>query len=84
MTRLLFDSHLDLAWNTASFDRDLTLTLEQMCDEERFDDRQAYFVATRPSRFLNCEERESPSASQPCCPAAALNMFANRHTIVAT
>jgi len=35
MTRLLFDSHLDLAWNTASFDRDLTLTLEQMCDEER-------------------------------------------------
>lgn len=36
MTRLVFDSHLDLAWNTASFDRDLTLTLDQMCDAERF------------------------------------------------
>jgi membrane dipeptidase len=35
MARLLFDSHLDLAWNTASFDRDLTLPLELMCAEER-------------------------------------------------
>lgn len=30
MTRLIFDAHLDLAWNTASFDRDLTLSLADL------------------------------------------------------
>lgn len=28
--RLIFDAHLDLAWNTASFDRDLTLSLDEL------------------------------------------------------
>ncbi|WP_164100837.1 dipeptidase [Candidatus Laterigemmans baculatus] len=28
--RLIFDAHLDLAWNTASFDRDLTLSLDEV------------------------------------------------------
>lgn len=32
--RLIFDAHLDLAWNTASFDRDLTLSLGAMRSEE--------------------------------------------------
>ena len=30
MVRPLFDAHLDLAWNALSFDRDLTLELEEM------------------------------------------------------
>lgn len=34
MPRLLFDSHLDLAWNGASFDRDLTLPLQQLNEAE--------------------------------------------------
>lgn len=39
MTRLIFDAHLDLAWNTASFDRDLTQTLDEMrCEESAMDD----------------------------------------------
>lgn len=32
--RLILDGHLDLAWNTASFDRDLTLSLDAMRHEE--------------------------------------------------
>lgn len=34
MTRLIFDAHLDLAWNTASFDRDLTLPLSRLNQSE--------------------------------------------------
>jgi membrane dipeptidase len=30
MPRLIFDAHLDLAWNALSFDRDLTLSIEQI------------------------------------------------------
>lgn len=37
--RLIFDAHLDLAWNTASFDRDLTQPLDAMrADEAVMDD----------------------------------------------
>lgn len=34
MQRLLFDAHLDLAWNAASFDRDLSLPLDEMREAE--------------------------------------------------
>ena len=30
----LFDAHLDLAWNALSFNRDLTLTLKDLCDTD--------------------------------------------------
>src|SRR3954463_11118075 len=32
--RLVFDAHLDLAWNALSFDRDLTLGIEQVRERE--------------------------------------------------
>lgn len=35
MKRLIFDAHLDLAWNAASYDRDLTLSVQEMRDAER-------------------------------------------------
>lgn len=35
MARLIFDAHLDLAWNAVSFNRDLTLPLEEVRRRER-------------------------------------------------
>lgn len=35
MNHLFFDAHLDLAWNAASFDRDLTLSIQELRDAER-------------------------------------------------
>jgi membrane dipeptidase len=34
MSRLLFDAHLDLAWNALAFDRDLTLSVDQIRQRE--------------------------------------------------
>lgn len=41
MSRLIFDSHLDLAWNALSFNRDLTLEVEQIrrCEEGMTDEK---------------------------------------------
>lgn len=33
--RLIFDAHLDLAWNALSFNRDLTLSVEEIRERER-------------------------------------------------
>src|SRR5882724_3130899 len=35
MTRPIFDSHLDLAWSAVSFNRDLTLEVEEIRRRER-------------------------------------------------
>ena len=33
--RLLFDGHLDLAWNALSLNRDLTEPIKQICQREQ-------------------------------------------------
>ena len=66
MTRPIIDAHLDLAWNALSFDRDLTLSLDQMRALEKG-------MEDEPSRG-NCTVTlaELKTAQVPVCVATLL------------
>jgi membrane dipeptidase len=61
MQRPIFDSHLDLAWNALSFNRDLTLSVEEirareegLCDEPGRGRNTLTFVELRKARVPVC------------------------------